>query len=256
MELSADQLERYSRNIAVSSFGQQAQKRLLRSRVLVIGAGGLGSPVCLYLAAAGVGTIGVLDSDSVSLSNLQRQILHRMRDIGKPKVLSACREMTDLNPDVRVIPLMANITEKNARSLVMQYDVVVAAVDNFSTRFVLNDACVAAGKPLVEAGVSRFDALLMTVVPGRGACYRCVFPDEQRMLAAPPASQAGVIGAVAGVAGCMQCIEVIKLLTGRGDPIVSRLLIFDGLAGSWREVSVEPNPECTVCAAKKEAPVG
>lgn len=248
--LSALQKERYARNIVIESIGERGQEALLRARVLVVGAGGLGSPVCLYLAAAGVGTIAVMDNDSVSLSNLQRQILHRTKDLGKLKVLSAAREMSGINPDTRVVPLAETLTRQNARDLVMQYDVAVSAVDNFAARYLLNDACVAARKPLVEAGVSRFDAVLMTVLPGLGPCYRCVFPDEHKLSGATPAALTGVVGAVAGLAGCFQALEVIKLITQTGVPLSGRLVIFEGLEPSWREIKIERSPNCAACGAR------
>lgn len=240
-------MERYARNIIVDVIGQAGQEALLNSKVLVVGAGGLGSPVCLYLAAAGAGTIGIVDSDNVELSNLQRQILHRTENIGKPKVESAEMQLTALNPDVKVIPLKARLDHNNADEIIAPYDVVVSALDNLSSRYILNDACVKARKPLVEAGVVRFDGLVFTIIPGKGPCYRCFFPEEPPPGSIPGTDVLGIIGAVAGVMGCLQALEVIKIITGSGSCLVGRALLFDGLHSVFREIRLERNPHCPAC---------
>ena len=254
MMLTQEQLARYARNMAVDIIGQNGQQRLLDAKVLVVGAGGLGSPVCLYLAAAGIGTLGIADQDRVSLSNLQRQILYRTSDIGQGKTDCAMREIRDLNPDVRIIPVDTPVNVRNAGDIIAPYDMVVSAVDNFSARYALNDACVRAQKTLVEAGVSRFEGLLLTIKPFDGPCYRCLFPEEPPEGALPSPAQTGIIGAVAGVAGCLQALEVIKLATGVGSPLVGRILLFDGLDTTFREIRIERNRDCPSCGDQKKSP--
>ncbi|HLT59040.1 MAG: molybdopterin-synthase adenylyltransferase MoeB [Limnochordales bacterium] len=242
-----DEIVRYSRNIILQEVGGVGQQKLKDARVLVVGAGGLGSPAALYLAAAGVGTIGIVDHDTVDLSNLQRQILHRTQDVGKPKVESARRALEDLNPGVRVETYPVRLTAANVMDLIRDYDVVVDGVDNFATRYLLNDACVMAGKPLVDAGILRWDGLMMTIKPGEGPCYRCVFPEPPPAGVIPTCQEAGVIGALAGVMGTLQAMEVIKLLLGVGQTLTGRLLLFDGLEGRFRQVSASRDPNCPVC---------
>lgn len=247
MALTENQIQRYSRQILLRQVGGKGQLRLLASRVLVVGAGGLGSPVALYLAAAGVGTIGLVDNDSVDLSNLQRQILHSTRDLDRPKVQSAKESLEALNPEVRVETHQLRLDKDNVMDLINRYDLVIDGVDNFPARFLLNDACVMAGKPLVEAGILRWDGMLMTIIPGQGPCYRCVFPEPPPPGAVPSCQEAGVLGAVAGVIGVLQATEVLKLLLGVGETLQGRLLLFDALKTSFREVQVQRNPACPVC---------
>jgi len=252
--LTPEQVSRYKRNIAVDVVGESGQEKLLASRVLVVGAGGLGSPICLYLAAAGIGTLGIADQDRVSLGNLQRQVLYRTRDIGGSKADCAAREIRALNPDVNVIPVKTPVNGGNVDALIADYDVMVSAVDNFASRYALNDACVRARKPLVEAGVVRLEGLLLTIRPFQGPCYRCLFPEEPREGSLPSPAELGIIGAVAGVAGCLEALEVIKLVTGAGQPLVGRILLFDGLETSFREIRIERNPRCPSCGDQKKSP--
>ena len=245
--LTEEEIRRYSRQVIVPEFGVSGQLKLAKGKVLIVGAGGLGSPVALYLAAAGVGNIGLVDLDVVDLSNLQRQVLHATPDIGRPKVESAAEKLRLLNPNTRIQTYHVAFGPDNAMDLLAQYDVAVDAVDNFAARYLLHDACYLAGKPLVEAGVLRFEGLMTTVVPGKGACYRCVFPEPPPPGAVPTCQEAGVLGPVPGVMGTLQAMEVIKLLTGVGEPLTGRLLLFDGLGATFREVRVARNTKCPLC---------
>ncbi len=245
--LSESQVERYSRQLILPEVGGKGQEKLLRGRVLVVGAGGLGSPAAYYLAAAGVGTIGLVDSDSVDLSNLQRQILHASEDVGRPKTESAAEKLRALNPDVTVNTYQTRLGVENVREIIKDYDIVVDAVDNFAARYLLNDACVMEGKPMVEAGVLRFDGLLMTILPGEGPCYRCAFPDPPPPGAVPSCQEAGVIGVAPGVMGVLQANEVIKLLLGVGRPLAGRILTFNALNCEFQEIEWKKNPDCPVC---------
>ena len=214
MAFTDDQLERYSRHLILKEIGVRGQKKLLAARVLVIGAGGLGSPAAMYLAAAGVGTIGIVDDDVVDLSNLQRQIIHGTGNVGMPKVESAAETVTSINPDVTVKPYHIRVSAGNIAELIAGYDVIVDAADNFSTKFLINDACVLAGKPYIYGGALRFEGQLMTYVPGRGPCYRCIFRDMPAAGEVPSCKEAGVLGAVVGVIGSMQAVEAVKLILG------------------------------------------
>ncbi|MBI3020797.1 MAG: HesA/MoeB/ThiF family protein [Candidatus Omnitrophica bacterium] len=245
--LSKDQIARYSRQLILPEVGVKGQEKLLRASVLVIGAGGLGSPSALYLAAAGVGTIGILDREAVTLSNLHRQLLHGTGDVGRPKSLSARSRLNALNPEVSVIALQASLDASNARELLQPYDLVLDGADNFPSRYLANDACVLMGKPLVHGGVVHFDAQVMTVRPRVSACFRCVFPEPPAPGAIPGCEEAGVLGAVAGVVGSLMAHEALKVLLGIGEPLVNRLLVFEGRAGRFREVPVRRNPSCAVC---------
>lgn len=242
-----DEIVRYSRHIILQEVGGTGQQKLKDAKVLVIGAGGLGSPAAFYLAAAGIGTIGIVDDDAVDLSNLQRQILHRTQDVGRPKVESAARALTELNPGVTVKPYRMRLDATNVLDLVKEYDVVVDGVDNFSTRYLLNDACVMAGKPLVDAGILRWDGMMMTIKPGEGPCYRCVFPEPPPAGVIPSCQEAGVIGAIAGVMGTLQAMETIKVILGVGETLTGRLLLYDALEGRFRQVSAARDPNCAVC---------
>lgn len=245
--LNEEEIRRYSRQVIMPEFGVAGQLKLGKGKVLIVGTGGLGSPVALYLAAAGVGTIGLVDLDVVDLSNLQRQVLHTTPDLGRPKVDSAAEKLRRLNPNVRLETHHTAFGPDNAMELIGPYDVVVDAVDNFAARFLLHDACYLAGKPLVEAGVLRFEGLMTTVLPGKGACYRCVFPEPPPPGTVPSCQEAGIIGPVPGVMGTLQALEAIKLLTGIGEPLTGRLLIFDGLGATFREVAIARNPKCPLC---------
>jgi adenylyltransferase/sulfurtransferase len=245
--LSGDDVLRYSRQLLLPGFGAATQQRLRDGRVLVVGAGGLGSPVILYLAAAGVGTLGIVDNDVVDLTNLQRQIVHGMGDIGHSKVASAADAVGEMNPGVHVVRHEDRLGADNVMQLIAEYDVIVDGVDNFAARFLLNDACVLAEKTLVEAGILRFGGLVMTIKGGESACYRCVFSEPPPLGAVPSCSEAGVLGSVAAVVGGLQANEAIKVLTGIGEPLFDRLLQFDALRTEFYEVPVERSAGCAVC---------
>ncbi|MDR7422874.1 MAG: molybdopterin-synthase adenylyltransferase MoeB [Armatimonadota bacterium] len=243
---SKEQLTRYSRQLILEELGLDGQRRLRDGRVLVIGAGGLGSPSSLYLAAAGVGTLGVVDGDRVDLSNLHRQILHHTQDVGVPKTASARQTLGAINPDVTVVPHQTVLTSENALEIIGGYDVVVNGSDNFPTRYLVNDACVMLGKPLVDASILKWEGQATTFLPGRG-CYRCLFPTPPPPGAVPSCAEGGVIGAVAGLMGSLQAVEAIKVLLGAGESLANRLLLVDLLAGEMRTVRWTRNPDCPVC---------
>jgi adenylyltransferase/sulfurtransferase len=247
------QLERYARHIVLREVGGAGQTRLTAAKVLVVGAGGLGSPLILYLAAAGIGTIGIVDFDEVSLSNLQRQIAHRTADIGRPKTQSAGDAARAINPEVRIVLHSERLTAANAIAMISGYDVVADGSDNFSTRFLINDACFFAGKTLVSAAVTEFDGQLGTYKASqrRGVfpCYRCLFPEPPPAGTAPNCSETGVLGAVAGVMGTLQAVEVLKEITGAGESMAGRLLIYDGLETQFRNVKVPADPACRLCGS-------
>lgn len=251
MGLTDEQLERYSRHIVLKGFGVKGQKRLLSSSVLIVGAGGLGSPAALYLAAAGVGRIGIVDSDVVELSNLQRQIAHGTADLNRSKVESMAASIHAINPDIEVVEHKEWLDSTNAADIIAPYDFVIEGTDNFPTKFLVNDACVLRGKPFCHGGILRFQGQVMTYVPGRGPCYRCVFKEPPPPDAAPSCSQAGVIGAVAGVVGSLQAMEAIKYVAGVGELICGRLLTYDALHGVFTEIPLAPHePNCPVCGDK------
>jgi adenylyltransferase/sulfurtransferase len=247
--LSDEQLERYARHIVLREVGGAGQTKLLGARVLVIGAGGLGSPLILYLAAAGVGTIGVVDFDRVSLSNLQRQIAHTTENVGRLKTDSARDTVRGINPDVRLIAHPERLTTGNAPSLIADYDIVADGSDNFGTRFLVNDACYFAKRTLVSAAVTEFDGQLATYKPYQAGfpCYRCLFPEPPPPEAAPNCSETGVLGAVAGVMGTLQAVEVLKEILSLGDSMAGRLLIYDALSAQFRNVKVPRDPSCRLC---------
>lgn len=248
MAITDEQLERYSRHIVLKGFGIRGQKRLLAGSVLIVGAGGLGCPAALYLAAAGVGRIGIVDSDVVELSNLQRQVAHATADIGSAKVDSAVAGIRAINPDVEAVAHHLQLDASNIADTMASYDFVIDGTDNFPTKFLVNDACVLAGKPFSHGGILRFSGQVMTYVPGMGPCYRCVFKEPPPPGAAPSCSQAGVIGAVAGVIGSLQAMEAIKYLADVGELLTGRLLVYDALYGDFSELELPANePECAVC---------
>jgi adenylyltransferase/sulfurtransferase len=247
MEFTDEQVTRYSRHILLPEVGGKGQKKIAKSRVLIVGAGGLGSPAALYLAAAGVGTLGLIDSDAVDLSNLQRQVIHHTPDLGRPKVQSAKEKILALNPDVNVVTYEDRFMAKNALELVRQYDVVLDGVDNFPAKFLINDACVFAGKPLVHGGILRFDGRVMTIVPGKSACYRCVFKNPPPPGLVASCQEAGVIGVLAGIVGTIQATEALKLMLGIGRPLTDRMLDFDARRTSFREIRTRRNPKCPLC---------
>jgi sulfur-carrier protein adenylyltransferase/sulfurtransferase len=244
--LTATQMERYSRQIILEEMGIEGQARLLQSKVLIIGAGGLGSPTALYLAAAGVGTLGIVDGDQVDLTNLHRQILHATSALGRPKTESARRTLAEVNPDVTVVPYQTVLTSANALDVIAPYDVVVNGSDNFPTRYLVNDACVLLGKPLVDASILKWEGQATTFLPGQG-CYRCLFPTPPPPGAVPSCAEGGILGALCGYMGSRQAIETLKILLGAGETLANRLLIFDALEGETRVVRWNRNPECPVC---------
>lgn len=245
--LSQQQKQRYSRHLLIPEVGIEGQARLLDSKVLLIGAGGLGSPAMLYLAAAGVGTLGIVDFDTVDLSNLQRQIVHTTERVGRRKTESAAETLQALNPDVTVMPHEEMLTEENVERLIAGYDVILDGTDTFETRYTLNDAAVRAGIPVVHASVFRFEGQLTVFRPFDGPCYRCLYPTPPPPELAPGCSVAGVLGVVPGVMGMLQATEAIKLLLGIGDSLAGRLLIYDALDGTFQEVRLRRDPACPTC---------
>jgi sulfur-carrier protein adenylyltransferase/sulfurtransferase len=245
--LRRDQLERYSRHLLIPEVGIAGQQKLLASKVLLVGAGGLGSPSSYYLAAAGVGTLGIVDSDVVDATNLQRQILHSSERIGEPKVDSAKRTLEALNPDVRVIPYRDRLTSANIDQVIADYDVIVDGADNFPTRYLLNDASIKWRKPVVHGSIYRFEGQVTVFKPFEGPCYRCLFHEPPPPELAPSCAEAGVLGVLPGVIGTIQANEVLKLLLGVGEPLVGRYLLFDALEASFREVKLRRDPKCPAC---------
>jgi sulfur-carrier protein adenylyltransferase/sulfurtransferase len=246
MPLSAAETERYARHLSLAEVGIAGQERLQSARVLVVGAGGLGSPVALYLAAAGIGTLGIVDCDQVELSNLQRQILHETRDLGQPKALSAARRLRALNPEIGVVPHALELRAENVGALVAGYDLIVDGSDRIATRYLVNDACVSLRKPLVSAAIHRFEGQAMTYVPGAGGCYRCLFPDASTS-PAPSCADAGVLGVLPGVLGAIQATEAIKAILRQGELLVGRLLTYDAMDMSFREFRFARRPDCAAC---------
>ncbi len=247
MAFTNEQLERYSRHIILKEVGVKGQKKLLNASVLIIGAGGLGAPAAMYLAAAGVGHIGIVDADEVDLSNLQRQIIHSTADIGKAKVKSAKESMLAINPDIKVDTYRTFVTSENIMELLKDYDFIIDGTDNFPAKFLINDACVMAKKPFSHAGIIRFQGQLMTYVPGEGPCYRCVFKNPPPKDAVPTCKQAGVIGAMGGVIGSLQAMEAVKYIIGQGDLLTGRLLTYDALKMQFRTVPLPKDCHCAVC---------
>jgi molybdopterin-synthase adenylyltransferase len=249
MSFSETDLERYARHIVLREVGGTGQAKIAAAKVLVIGAGGLGSPVILYLAAAGVGTIGIVDFDAVSLSNLQRQIAHRTADIGRLKTDSARDSALALNPHVTIVPHRVKLTEENASALISQYDIVADGSDNFATRHLIADTCHFEGKTLVSAAVAEFSGQLATFKPEGRPCYRCFLPEAPPMGAVRPCTEAGVLGAAAGVMGTLQALEILKEITGAGETLAGRLLIYDALDTRFRTVTLKADPDCPLCGS-------
>ncbi|MGE4610325.1 MAG: HesA/MoeB/ThiF family protein [Paracoccaceae bacterium] len=246
--MEADELERYARHIVLREIGGTGQQKLRTARVLVIGAGGLGSPVLMYLAAAGVGTLGVVDDDTVSLSNLQRQVLHSTKSIGMPKVNSAIEAVTRINPHVTIEPHPVRLKAENASGIISKYDLVLDGSDNFDTRYLVNEVCVNLRKPLISAAMSQWEGQISLFDPSNGGpCYACVFPNRPADGLAPSCAEAGVMGALAGVMGSMMASETIKYITGAGEGLRSQMLIFDALYGETRKFKTAVNTECLVC---------
>jgi sulfur-carrier protein adenylyltransferase/sulfurtransferase len=246
--LSSDQRARYSRHLLIPEVGEEGQQRLLDARVLLVGAGGLGSPASLYLAAAGVGTLGIIDADVVDASNLQRQIVHSTERLGEPKVASAKRTLEALNPDVKVFPFEERLTSENVeRILADKWDVIVDGADNFPTRYLVNDASVWHGIPVVHGSIYRFEGQVTVFAPGAGPCYRCLFPTPPPAELAPSCAEGGVLGVLPGIIGSLQANEALKIILGRGDTLAGRLLLFDALGATLDEVNVRRDPDCPVC---------
>ena len=246
IELTKQQKLRYNRHLILEGFGPEAQLRLLQSRVLLVGAGGLGSPVALYLAAAGVGTLGIVDGDRVSLTNLQRQVIHTTAEVNRPKVDSAAEKIKLTNPDVTVSTYETYMNEDNAKDLIRDYDFVIDGTDNFSTKYLVNDACVMLGKPFSMGGISKYSGQLMTHLPGT-ACYRCLFPEPPAVADVETCATVGVLGSIAGILGTLQATECIKCLTGVGQPLVNTLLSFDALSMQWQRIAFVKDDSCAVC---------
>lgn len=245
--LSEAQSKRYSRHLLIPEVGEQGQLKLLDSRVLLIGAGGLGSPAAYYLAAAGVGTIGIIDADVVDESNLQRQILHNTSRLGQYKAESARETIEALNPDVKVVTYLERLDETNVARIIADYDVILDGTDNFPTRYLLNDAALIANKPVVHGSVFRFEGQLTVFKPYEGPCYRCLYPEPPPVALAPSCSEAGVLGVLPGVIGMLQGVETLKLLLDLGDPLVGRLMTYDALVGEFSELSLYRDPNCPAC---------
>jgi molybdopterin/thiamine biosynthesis adenylyltransferase/rhodanese-related sulfurtransferase len=246
-ELTVEQKARYARHILLPDIGAEGQRRLANARVLVVGAGGLGSPALLYLAAAGVGTIGIVDDDVVDTSNLQRQVVHGVADVGRPKTESAAETVASVNPLVTVVRHDLRLTADNALEVLADYDVVLDGADNFATRYLVNDACVLLGLPHVWGSIYRFDGQVSVWFAGHGPCYRCVFPDPPPPDAVPSCATGGVLGVLCAAVGSVQVAEAVKLVVGRGEPLVGRLLVHDALRQTWDTLQVRADPACPVC---------
>jgi len=249
-ELSRDEILRYSRHLLLPEVTLEGQKRLRAARVLLVGAGGLGSPLALYLAAAGVGRIGLVEFDRVDLTNLQRQVLYSTADVGRPKLEAARDRLAGLNPEIEIVPHAARLSSANAMEIVAGYDVVADGTDNFPTRYLVNDACVLLGKPNVHASVFRFDGQLAVFDAARGPCYRCLFPEPPPPGLVPSCADGGVLGVLPGILGTLQALEVLKLLLGRGEPMIGRLLLVDALGMRFREIAIARDPACPVCGER------
>ncbi|MDR3242883.1 MAG: molybdopterin-synthase adenylyltransferase MoeB [Clostridiales Family XIII bacterium] len=249
MAFTSEQFERYSRNIILEEVGVKGQSKLAEGRVLIVGAGGLGAPAAMYLAAAGVGTIGLVDMDEVELSNLQRQIIHSTGDIGKPKVLSGMETIREMNPDVQVATYQERANSKNIADIIRDrdYDFILDATDNFPAKFLINDACVMLGKPFSHAGILRFQGQLMTYLPGKGPCYRCVFREAPPLATRPSCNQAGVLGVICGVIGTLQATEALKFILGLGSLLNGWLLTYSALDMDFRKIKISPDGGCPVC---------
>ncbi len=247
-QFTSEQVTRYARHFTLPEVGEKGQAKLLDAKVLCIGAGGLGSPVAFYLAAAGVGTIGIIDHDVVDLSNLQRQILHTNDRVGMPKVESAQKTLNALNPEIKIVPLNERLSSENVLRIIKEFDIVVNGCDNFPTRYLINDACVMAKKPLVDGSIFQFEGQATVFYPDRGPCYRCVFPEPPPPGAAPSCAEAGVLGVLPGLIGCVQALETIKLILGAGRPLIGRMMHFDTLSGEVRVLKLRRDPNCLVCS--------
>ena len=251
--LTAEQRDRYSRHILIPEVGLEGQQKLLDAKVLLLGAGGLGSPAALYLAAAGVGTLGIVDNDEVDLSNLQRQVIHNSERVGVPKVDSAEQTIKALNPDVDVVKYNLRLDASNIMDILPGYDVVVDGLDNFPTRYLLNDASVRLQIPVVSAAILGFEGQLSVFAPYQGPCYRCLFPEPPPAELAPSCGANGVLGVLPGTMGLLQATEAVKLIIGEGEPLIGRLLLYDALAATFQEVKVRRDPDCPICSREPDA---
>ena len=247
-QFTPEQITRYARHFTLPEVGEAGQAKLLDAKVLCVGAGGLGSPVALYLAAAGVGTIGIADHDTVDMSNLQRQILHTNDRVGMPKVESAQLTLNALNPDVNVVQFKERLSSENVMRIIDDFDIVVNGCDNFPTRYLINDACVMAKKTLVDGSIFQFEGQVTVVDPTEGPCYRCLFPEPPPPGMAPSCAEAGVLGVLPGLVGCVQALEVIKIILGAGNPLVGRMMHFDTLSSEIRVLKLRKDPNCLVCS--------
>ncbi|HEX2224371.1 MAG TPA: molybdopterin-synthase adenylyltransferase MoeB [Thermoanaerobaculia bacterium] len=247
-ELSPQEIRHYSRHLIMPEIGTAGQRRLKASKVLMIGAGGLGSPLGLYLAAAGVGTLGLVDFDVVDESNLHRQVLFGRRDVGRPKIQAALERLHDVNPYIKLVPHETRLESSNALDLFKDYDLVVDGTDNFPTRYLVNDACVLLGKPNVYGSIFRFEGQVAVFWGARGPCYRCLFPEPPPPGLVPSCAEGGVLGVLPGIIGSLQANEVIKLLTGAGDPLIGRIVLFDALKMKFRELKLRKDPSCPICS--------
>lgn len=246
--MNREQSRRYSRHLLLDGFGLEGQQRLLDARVLIVGMGGLGSPIALYLAAAGVGTLGLVDGDTVSLTNLQRQIIHGTPDVGRSKVDSAAESINRVNPEVKVEKHELFLNEDNALDIIRDYDFVVEGSDNFSAKYLVNDACVMLGKPFCIGGINRYAGQVMTHRPGT-ACYRCLFPEPPAREDVETCAMVGVLGTIAGMLGTIQATEVVKCIVGVGEPLYNQLLTFDALSMQWNKLSFQHNEDCPLCGS-------
>ncbi len=241
-----EQILRYSRHIVMPQVGGKGQRKLLNAKVAMVGAGGLGSPTAMYLAAAGVGTLGLIDADVVDISNLQRQLLHDTNDVGRPKVVSGAERIHDLNPEVNVVQHQTLLTSENAFDILKDYDIVINGCDNFPTRYLVNDVCVFLKKPLVDGSILFFEGQATVYLPGQG-CYRCLYPAPPPPGMVPSCAEGGVLGVLPGIVGCIQAIETIKLILGLGESLQGRLLLFDALSMEFQKLKIRRDPECPVC---------
>ena len=246
-ELSNEEVLRYSRHLIMPEVGKEGQQKLKAARVLCIGTGGLGSPLALYLAAAGVGTLGLVDFDVVDFTNLQRQVIHFTSDVGRPKLESARQKIADINPFVNVKPFETRLTSQNALEIFQDFDIIVDGTDNFPTRFLVNDACVFTGKPNVYGSIFRFEGQASVFATKEGPCYRCLYPEPPPPGLVPSCAEGGVLGILPGLVGLIQATEAIKLILGSGDPLIGRLLLVDALGMKFRELKLRKNPDCVVC---------
>ena len=248
-ELNPEEIRRYSRHLIMPEVGTEGQRRLKAARVLMIGGGGLGSPIGLYLAAAGVGTLGLVEFDTVDESNLHRQVLYGRSDVGRPKLEAALGRLAEINPLIHLVPHDTRLESSNARQLFENYDIVVDGTDNFPTRYLVNDACVLTGKPNVYGSIFRFEGQVSIFWGAKGPCYRCLFPEPPPPGLVPSCAEGGVLGVLPGIIGALQANEVIKLIVGAGDPLIGRLLLFDALRMRFRELKLKKDPNCPICSA-------